>query len=127
MIGNRNIGDPHWKEESALPGEEVRERDQIGDFDANGVFRPSSLSSVSEAVKEDAQEEAGDFGAFGVLPMYIQPTLSSRKNAASAASNVSVSSYAQAILDHHNHHRANHSTLALTWSNDLANIARDIG
>ena len=91
------------------------------------MFSPSSLSRVSETVKEDGQEEAGDFGAFGVLPMYIQPTLSSRKRAASAASNVSVSSYAQAILDHHNNHRANHSTLALTWSNDLAYIGRDIG
>jgi hypothetical protein len=79
VIGKRNIGDPHWKEEPDLPGEEVRERDQIGDFDVNGVFPPSSLSSVSEAVKEDAQEEVGDFGAFGVLPMYIQLTLSSRK------------------------------------------------
>jgi hypothetical protein len=40
----RNIGDPHWKEESDLPSEEVRERDKIGDFDANGVFPPSSMS-----------------------------------------------------------------------------------
>jgi hypothetical protein len=98
VIGKRNIGDLHWKEESDLLGEEVRERDQIGDFDANGVFLPSSLSSVPETAKEDAQEKAGDFGAFGVLPMYIQPTLTSRNAQRPQHLNVSISSYAQAIL-----------------------------
>jgi hypothetical protein len=110
VIGKRNIGDLHWKEESDLLGEEVRERDQIGDFDANGVFLPSSLSSVPETAKEDAQEKAGDFGAFGVLPMYIQPTLTSRKRAASAASKCLHLQLCASYTDHNNH-RANHSTL----------------
>jgi len=37
-----------------------------------------------------------------------------------------VGDYAQAILDQHNNHRANHSVPDLAWSDDMANIAAQI-
>jgi hypothetical protein len=43
------------------------------------------------------------------------------------ASGGSVSSYAQAILDQHNNHRMNHSANALTWDDNMASIAQQIG
>jgi hypothetical protein len=36
-------------------------------------------------------------------------------------------SYAQAILDQHNNHRANHSAPALVWDDNMASIAQQIG
>jgi hypothetical protein len=44
-----------------------------------------------------------------------------------ASSSASASSYAQAILDQHNNHRANHSAPALVWDNNMASIAQQIG
>jgi hypothetical protein len=44
-----------------------------------------------------------------------------------ASSSGSASSYAQAILDQHNIHRANHSPPALVWDDDMASIAQQIG
>ena len=52
VIGNGNIGDPHQKEEPDLSSEEVREKNQISDFDVNGMFHSSSLLSVPEVSRK---------------------------------------------------------------------------
>lgn len=55
------------------------------------------------------------------------PAASAWSSAAPAPSSGSVSGYAQAILDQHNNHRANHSAPALVWDDNMASIAQTIG
>jgi hypothetical protein len=128
VIGKRTVEDAHltnaWSDTTA---EEVEEMDDAADFGAHGgygVLPQPFPSGIPEIVKEDTQEGVGDLSARGILSEAApQPAIRSRPR---RASRDSLSSYAQAILEQHNTHRANHSAPALTWSDNMAHIAQQI-
>jgi uncharacterized protein YkwD len=70
---------------------------------------PSGVSTAAAAVLTSPAPSAGSGGAGAVGP----------------SANES-SSYAQSVLAQHNIHRANHSADALTWDDNMANIAQQI-
>jgi uncharacterized protein YkwD len=69
----------------------------------------SGVSAAAKAVLTSSAPSAGSGGAGGVGP----------------SANGS-SSYVQSVLAQHNIHRANHSANALTWDDNMANIAQQI-
>jgi uncharacterized protein YkwD len=83
----------------------------------NGFDQPSTTQapispsgvSTTAAVLTSTAPSAGSGGVGGVRP----------------SANGS-SSYAQSVLAQHNIHRANHSADALTWDDNMANIAQQI-
>lgn len=56
-----------------------------------------------------------------------QPQPPSQGSGSPPTANPVSSDYIQGILDVHNNHRLNHSAPPLTWSNELASIAQQIG
>lgn len=94
---------------------------------------PAAPATTSSAVQVQAAPAAGwtsTYFSAWTSTWEIAPSSTSAaapaSTSAAAASPVSVSSYAQKILDAHNQYRAKHSAGALTWNTDMENFASTV-
>jgi hypothetical protein len=88
---------------------------------ADSATTPTITISIS-ATLAPASTTAPTTTSFAASAWSFAPATSSP-----AVSGGSVSSYAQAILNQHNNHRANHSATALVWDDNMASVAQQIG
>jgi hypothetical protein len=89
--------------------QEIIERDQIGDFDANGMLTSTSPWQASLKQSRKTFTRSRLLGSFESIPS----PLFAGENQLCPPRLLSPSSYAQAILNHRNTYRLNHSALPL--------------
>lgn len=82
--------------------------------------QPQTTPNTPEPVSSPAPEPTKDNN-----DIINDPTTRLKNNVAVGTDNTALDSESQSWLDEHNTARANHGAAALTWSTDLANVARD--
>jgi len=92
----------------------------------------SSTTAVSPATSQVSSSPHGPTTQAPTTPAAISTTTPPTTSTPPAISTTGYNSpnndtYAQHVLDHHNIHRQNNSAGALTWDNNLASIAQQIG
>ena len=118
------------KEESGEEGKRLRHKHEL-DMDHVGLRHMRGLGQHNVGMRYEheleLEQQEKRLRHKHALELDGRERVIVKKAEPSAASTDAVSSYAQVILDQHNKHRANHSAQALTWSDDLAHTAQQIG